>query len=127
MQPCQVNVTIYGALASRFDGKYIAIVDTEMPGTATLGDLLEKLEIPMGETSFIFLDAVLCDVPGLEIIHDEPLKDGSHVGVFSTGYMWPYQYRDGIRMSDPLLDALREYGAMHNVYVQNPYNLSKKE
>jgi hypothetical protein len=62
----------------------------------------------------------------LEIVHDEPLRGGAHVGVFSTGYMWPYQYRDGIRMSDPLLEALREYGAMHNVYVQNPYNLSKK-
>ncbi len=127
MQPYQINVTIYGDLAQQFDGRHLAILDVEMPPEATLGDVLTRLNIPMEKTSFIFLDAVLCDVPGLEIIHDEPLRDGSHIGLFSTGYMWPYQYRDGIRMSAPLEEALRKYGAMHNVYVQNPYNLSEKE
>ena len=122
----KVNATIYGDLSKYFGGKHIAIVDLEMPAASTLGDLLAELEIPMAETSFIFLDAVLCDVPGLTIIHDELLKDGSHVGVFSTGYMWPYQYREGIRMSEPLLAALREHGAMHNVY-QTPDNVLEKE
>jgi hypothetical protein len=87
-----------------------------MSPAATLGDLLEKLEIPIEETSFIFLDAVLCDVPGLEIVHNEALKDGSHVGIFSTGYMWPYQYRDGMPMSPPLVSAMNKYGAMHHSY-----------
>ena len=116
MQFITVNTTIYGKLAKIGGGKHIAILDLEMPSTATLGDLLEQLEIPMDETSFIFLDAVLCDVPGLSIVHDESLKDGSHVGIFSTGYMWPYQYRDGMPMSAPLVKAMQQYGAMHHSY-----------
>jgi len=116
MQNNQINISIYGKLAKLHGGKYLAIVDIELPAAAHLGDLLKQLEIPLSETSFIFLDAVLCDVPGLEIVHTEPLRDGAHVGVSSIGYMWPYQYRDGIRMSAPLVEALQEHGAMHNVY-----------
>jgi hypothetical protein len=116
MQPININTTIYGKLAKIGGGKHIAILDFEMPPLSTLGDLLDKIKIPMDKTSFIFLDAVLCDVPGLSIEHNEPLKDGSHVGIFSTGYMWPYQYRDGMPMSDPLVKAMRQYGAMHHSY-----------
>lgn len=91
-------------------------MDLEFPPTTNLGDLLAQLKIPMEETSFVFLDAVLCDVPGLTIEHDEALKDGSHVGIFSTGYMWPYQYRDGMPMSEPLTKAMQKYGVMHHSY-----------
>jgi hypothetical protein len=116
MDSIKINTTIYGKLARLGGGKHIAILDLDMPSKSTLGDLLEKLEIPMDETSFIFLDAVLCDVPGLNITHDELLSDGSHVGIFSTGYMWPYQYRDGMPMSPPLVQAMRKFGAMHHSY-----------
>jgi hypothetical protein len=112
----KINVTIYGKLARLGGGKHIAIMDLEFPSTTNLGDLLAELEIPMEETSFVFLDSVLCDVPGLTISHDEALKDGSHVGIFSTGYMWPYQYRDGMPMSEPLTKAMKKYGAMHHSY-----------
>jgi hypothetical protein len=116
MQSIKVNITIYGKLAEIGGGKHIAILDLEIPTSWTLGDLLEKLEIPMNETSFIFLDAVLCDVPGLSITHDESLKDGAHIGIFSTGYMWPYQYRDGMPMSDCLTKAMKRHGVMHHSY-----------
>jgi hypothetical protein len=116
MQSIAINVTIYGKLAKLCGGNHIAILDLEFPPTANLGDLLKTLEIPMDKTSFIFLDAVLCDVPGLTIKHDESLKDGSHVGIFSTGYMWPYQYRDGMPMSAPLTKAMKKFGAMHHSY-----------
>lgn len=116
MKSIKINTTIYGKLAKIGGGKHIAILDLELPPSTTLGDVLEKLMIPMDETSFVFLDAVLCDVPGLTIVHDETLKDGSHIGIFSTGYMWPYQYRDGMPMSDPLVKAMKQYGAMHHSY-----------
>ena len=116
MQNNKINISIYGKLAKLHGGKHLAIMDIEMPVTARLGDLLKMLEIPMDETSFIFLDAVLCDVPGLTIHHDEPLKDGSHAGIFSTGYMWPYQYRDGMPMSPALTAAMKKHGAMHHTY-----------
>jgi hypothetical protein len=112
----QVNTTIYGKLAKRFGGNHIAILDVELSYPTSLGDLLDQLGIPMDKTSFIFLDAVLCDVPGLTIQHDEPLKEKSHVGIFSTGYMWPYQYRDGMPMSPPLIKAMKTHGAMHHSY-----------
>jgi molybdopterin converting factor small subunit len=118
MPTIKINVAIYGKLAKLAGGKHIAIQDLEVDFGNTLGDLLEMLKIPMEETSFIFLDAVLCDVPGLTIVHDEPLKDGSHVGIFSTGYMWPYQYRDGMPMSPPLTAAMKKYGAMHHTYTK---------
>lgn len=116
--PYNVNVAIYGKLARICGGKHIAILDLQMSPTAHLGDLLAHLEVPMEETSFIFLDAVLCDVPGLTIAHDEALKDGAHVGIFSTGYMWPYQYRDGVPMSKPLTEAMKVKGAMHHTYTK---------
>ncbi len=124
-----VNVTIYGKLARLGGGKHIAIQDIELPQNTHLGDLLAQLKIPMEETSFIFLDAVLCDVPGLTIDHNEPLKDGSHVGIFSTGYMWPYQYRDGMPMSPPLTTAMKKYGVMHHSYtkLETQENQSQKE
>lgn len=91
-------------------------MDVVVPSDSSLGDLLKKLEIPMAETSFIFLDAVLCDVPGLTINHTEALRDRSHVGIFSTGYMWPYQYRQDVPMSPPLKAAIGEHGALHHTY-----------
>jgi hypothetical protein len=117
MPNIKINVAIYGKLAKLAGGKHIAIQDIELPPGKHLGDLLEILAIPMEETSFIFLDAVLCDVPGLAINHNEPFRDGSHVGIFSTGYMWPYQYRDGMPMSPPLVAAMKKYGAMHHTYT----------
>ena len=117
MKSIIVNVTIYGKLARIANGKHIAILDLEFDPGSTLGDVLAELSVPMEETSYIFLDAVLCDVPGLTIVHVEELKDGSHVGIFSTGYMWPYQYRDGMPMSEPLTMAMKKYGAMHHSYT----------
>lgn len=115
-QNLRVNVAIYGKLSNRYGGKHIAILDEEMPHGSTLGDLFDKIQIPMEETSFIFLDAVLCDMPGLSIKHTEALKDGSHVGIFSKGYMWPYQYRHDIHMSEPLKEAVGEKGDFHHSY-----------
>lgn len=116
MHLIKINITLYGKLAEIKGGKHIAIIDLEVPDSTTLGNLLELLTIPMDETSFIFLDAVLCDVPGLTVFHNEPLQDGSHVGIFSNGYMWPYQYRDGMPMSDSLLEAMKPHGVMHHSY-----------
>ncbi len=116
--PYTVNVAIYGKISKLFGGKHIVTLDVPIPPDFHLGDLLTKIKIPMEETSFIFLDAVLCDVPGLNIDHNEQLWDGAHVGIFSRGYMWPYQYRDGVPMSESLKQALAKHGAMHHSYTK---------
>ena len=116
MAAIKINVSLYGALAHIGGGKYVAQMDIELEPGAQIGDLLARLGVSDDQKSYLFVNAVLCDVPGLSASVNEPLGDGDHVGIFSTGYMWPYQYRDGIRMSASLTEALRARGAMHNTY-----------
>ena len=47
---------------------------------------------------------------------NELLNDGDHVGIFSVDRLVPYQYRDGLPMSDGLKKALKGHGAMHHSY-----------
>ncbi len=112
----QINLNLYGALASLAGGKYIAQQKMSLNDGAVIRDLLDSLSIPCDQKSYLFINAVLCDMPGLSASLDEPLHDGDHVGIFSRQHMWPYQYRDGIRMSASLTEALRKRGAMHNTY-----------
>jgi len=112
----QINLNLYGALASLAGGKYIAQKNVSLPEGKVIRDLLDSLGVPDDQKSYLFINAVLCDMPGLSASLDEPLHDGDHVGIFSRQHMWPYQYRDGIRMSERLTEALRKHGAIHNVY-----------
>jgi hypothetical protein len=112
----QVNVVVYGSLSRKFGGKHIAEVAVELPEGSSKANLLDHLGISPQDRSYIFINAVLCDVPGLITDGAEPLNDLDHVGIFAHDYMWPYQYRDGVRMSESLKRAMQEHGAMHNVY-----------
>jgi len=111
-----VNVALYGSIAQFAGKKHLAQLDLEFENGARFDDLLNHLDIPKEEKGYVFINAVLCDVPGLNAAREEPLHDGDHVGIFSTTHMWPYQYRDGARMSDRLKEALGERGAMHHSY-----------
>ena len=115
----KVNVSLYGSLARFGGGHYVAQVDIELAPGAKKSDLLACLEIPESERGYLFINAVLCDVPGLATTPtQEPLQDGDHVGIFSIDRLWPYQYRDGVRMSEELTTLLKERGAMHHSYRQ---------
>ncbi len=117
MNSIQVNVTLYGPLAKIKGKRHVANFDQELePGTHK-GDLLKQLGIPMEERSYVFINAVLCDVPGLDSGIGEVLQDGDHIGIFSIHHMWPYQYRDGIPMSENLKKALQSRGVMHHSYI----------
>ena len=111
-----VNVVIYGSLSRKFGGKHLAEVAVELPEGSKKADLLSHLGISPPERSYIFINAVLCDVPGLVTDGAEPLNDMDHVGIFAHDYMWPYQYRDGVRMSESLKKAMQEHGTIHNIY-----------
>lgn len=115
----QVEVALYGGLARVRGKKYVAQFDTQIQAGATVADLYEHLGISPEERSYLFINAILCDVPGLNAAIDETLHEGDHIGIFSQGYMWPYQYRDGARMSESLKAALKEHGAMHHTYHKN--------
>ncbi|NOQ38776.1 MAG: hypothetical protein GQ562_00510 [Anaerolineales bacterium] len=111
-----INVTLYGDIAHYGSGKHIAITDLDLPDGAVIDTLLQEISLPSSERGYLFVNAVLYDAPGLYASKNEPLQDGSHVGIFSIHHMWPYQYRDGIRMSDSLKAAMEESGPMRNTY-----------
>lgn len=112
-----VDLSLYGRLAQLAGGRHIAQLEFKLAPGARLGEVIDRLKIPPEEKGYVFVNAVLCDVPGLDTSRDLALKDGDHIGVFSRSHMWPYQYRDGIPMSEALKAALRERGAMHHSYT----------
>lgn len=112
----QVNVSLYGSISRYAGGRHVAQVNIELPEGATKADLLAHLGVSQAERGYLFINAVLCDVPGLDTGSAEPLEDGDHVGIFSVDRIWPYQYRDGVVMSPGLKKALEKHGAMHHSY-----------
>ncbi len=116
MSTIKVNVSLYGAIARFANGLQVAQLDVSLDTGSYKSDLLTKLGIPESERGYVFINSVLCDVPGLVTESDEPLKDGDHIGIFSVDRLWPYQYRDGIRMSAGLKKAMEQHGAMHHSY-----------
>ncbi len=115
-----VDVALYGDIARYGGGTHVAQLKVELPPEACLGDLLDKLGLGEGEWGYVFINAVLADMPGLNVCRPEPLHADDHVGLFSITHMWPYQYRDGVRMTERVQAALRERGAMHNIYTKAP-------
>lgn len=114
-----VEVALYGSIARYGGGRHIAKLDVELKPEAKMTDLLAYLTVPPEEVGYAFVSAVLCDVPGLFASCNEILKNGDHIGLFSMTHMWPYQYRDGIRMTESLTKALKEHGAMHHTYTKD--------
>jgi hypothetical protein len=111
-----VEVVLYGSLAKYGGGTHVAQLRLDLNSDTQMKELLGRLKVPAKERGFTFINAVLCAMPGLQPDLDLHLKDGDHVGIFSTTHMWPYQYRDGIRMTEELKEAMREQGPMHHSY-----------
>ena len=117
MEDIIAELALYGPLAARAGGIHVAVRQVRLKQGATLGDLAAQFGILPEEKGFVFVNAVLCDVPGLNASWQHGLDHGDHVGIFSHGYMWPYQYRDGAHMSEALKEMLRAQGAMHHSYT----------
>ena len=114
----KVTVTLYGPLAQFAGGKYIAQKVVELAENAKIRDLMDIFNIPYDQKSYLFINNILSDMPGLNASLDEVLQDNARIGIFSLQHMYPYQYRDGLPMSEALTKTLRERedGAMHNTY-----------
>jgi len=113
-------VSLYGSLARFGGGHYVAQMDVELEDSDGKADLLAQLGIPENERGYLFINAVLCEVPGLSTGANELLNHGDHVGIFSIDRLYPYQYRDGLPMSEGLRKKLMERGAMHHSYKERP-------
>jgi hypothetical protein len=115
-----VDVALYGDIARHGGGQLVAQLKVDLPADACVGDLLDKLGIADEARGYLFINAVLADMPGLSVARPEPLHDGDHVGIFSIKHMWPFQYRDGMPMTERLQAATRERGVLHHSYVSAP-------
>jgi hypothetical protein len=111
-----IDVALYGQIAKYGGGTHVAQLKVEVPPDACVGNLLDKLGVGAGEKGYIFINAVLADMPGLDAARLEELHDGDHVGIFASSHMWPYQYRDGIRMTNRLAAEVSQRGALHHSY-----------
>jgi hypothetical protein len=116
MPTIHVNVSLYGSIARFGNGRHVAQVEVEFEPGARLCDLLARLGIPEAERGYLFINAVLCEVPGLSTGSSQLLCNGDHIGIFSVDRLWPYQYRDGIPMSESLKKLLAAREAMHHSY-----------
>ena len=112
-----VDVALYGPIARAAGAKHIAQLNITLAEPATVGQVIDKIGIDETERGYLFVNAILCDAPGLNVSRSYELQEGDHIGIFSTVHMWPYQYRDGARMSEALREALRKTGAMHHSYA----------
>ena len=112
----KINVSIYGPLARRVGGRHIKQFDIDMPPRTSVSRLMGELGLPETDRGYLFINSVLCEVPGISTGSGEILRDGDHVGIFSKEYVWPYQYRDGIPMSESLKELLRTHGSLHHSY-----------
>lgn len=114
--PIRVDLALYGEIAAKAGGVLVAQRMIELPAGACVGDLLDQIGLADAERGYVFINAVLCDMPGLNAARSEPLHQGDHIGIFSTRHIWPYQYRDGVHMSERLRAVLSQVGAMHHSY-----------
>lgn len=112
-----IDLSIYGALAPVAGGKHIAQAKVNLDDSAKVKDLLAYYNINPKDTGYIFINAILCDAPGLNASLNEPLKHNDHVGIFSHGYIWPFQYRHGAFISKSLKKAMKERGILHHTYT----------
>lgn len=112
----KVNVSLYGSLARFGGGHYVAQLDIDLEQGAGKLELVHQLGIPENERGYLFINAVLCEVPGMSTGANEVLKDGDHIGIFSVDRLFPYHYRDGLPISVGLRKTLKEHGAMHHSY-----------
>ncbi len=111
-----VNVSLYGSLARFGGGRHVAQINVELEANSGKLDLLTHLSIPEKERGYLFINAVLCEVPGISTGANEPLHNGDHIGIFSVDRLYPYQYRDGLPISEGLKKTLEKHGAMHHSY-----------
>ena len=109
-----IEVALYGEIARAGGGKHVAVLEMTLPDGAKIRDLLTHLGLKSEDVGLVFVNSVLHDLPGLSVSRDDELHQGDHVGLFAINYVWPYQYRDGTRMSPKLEEEVAQHGYMRH-------------
>lgn len=123
MTTINLEVWLYGPVAKyageASQGSY-AQLNLEMPAGGTVGDLIQRLEIPATERGITFVNGNLAALPGLEVDLDMELHDGDRVGISHRKSMWPMQYRFGAHITPQLEETFRQRDdrGIHHTYTQ---------
>jgi len=124
VQTIQLEIWLYGPVAQyageASQGSY-AHLDVEMPEGCTLGDLVDRLEIPAEERGITFVNGSLAALPGLDVDLSTVLHDGDRVGISHNKSMWPFQYRFGAQLTPELKESFRqrEDRGVHHAYTKS--------
>jgi len=116
-----LEIWLYGPLA-RYGGdpnnSTYAQLLLQLPEGTTVGDVVERLGIPLEKKGITFINGQLSDMPGLAADLEHVLNDGDRIGMFAPGSMWPFQYRLGANVVPELQEKLssREQGSLHHSY-----------
>lgn len=105
-----IDVWLYGNLA-KYGGDSSCIfanVKLTVTDEITIRELLDILNMPTEERGFTFINGKLSAMPGLQPDFDSRLKDGDRVAFFHLRSMWPFQYRQGIAMTDEMSTSITE-------------------
>lgn len=116
-----IDAWLYGNLA-RYGGPAAtashANLKVNLPEGSTVGDLLEKLNMPTEERGITFINGELSAMPGVQPDLNHPLKNGDRVAFFHLRSMWPFQYRHGVPMIGEMSAAIQvdEDQGLHHSY-----------
>ena len=122
MDTIHVEVWLYGPVA-KYAGELSqgshAELHWEFPPGSTMGDLVDRLGMPLEEKGITFINGSLAALPGLDADRDVVLQDGDRVGISHRRSMWPFQYRFGASQTDDLQDTFRESRdrGIHHAYT----------
>ena len=92
----------------------MAVFDLQLQQGARIKDLIAHLGLKSEDIGLVFVNSVLHDLPGLQVSREDIIHEGDHIGLFSGNYVWPYQYRDGARMSPRLQAEIAHHGYMRH-------------
>jgi hypothetical protein len=103
-----LDLYLYGALSHyvKSDTPGCANLKMPLPENSTIGDLLLKLKIPTLERGITFINGNLSALPGIQQDLGHVLHDQDRVAFFDLKSMWPFQYRQGVQMTDELSEKL---------------------
>ena len=121
MTEITLDVWLYGELA-RYAGdpneKTFANSHPRLAAGSTLSNLLANLGMNTEERGITFINGELSAMPGMQPDLQHELKDGDRVAFFHLRAMWPFQYRNGIKMVSEMQETMEASpdAGIHHAY-----------
>jgi sulfur carrier protein ThiS len=121
MSEITLDVWLYGELA-RYAGDpnetTFANPHPKLQTGSTISDLLAELGMNTEERGITFINGELAAMPGMQPDLQHVLKEGDRVAFFHLRAMWPFQYRNGIKMVSEMQETMEASpdAGIHHAY-----------